>query len=292
MSTVRQKTEEQSQQGQEKSSADQAGLIMCEYERSEQRTAESTAESPPTLIGPDMDSMERPANPIHHILKHKTTSNMAKLQRGDPQLKSEKQVKFGREISESSEDEGPEEVAFEESKSVALKSAEEALRARRREKELLKEKRRKKQLFFQEQKKKSLLSEALLEEFDTVPQKKKKLSVEKEESKNEEKEENMQEIKSQKASRSLQGNCSVMRVKDKAADESLQQSAMDFIRSRLYGPGKDRTTNAELLSLEKKRGANQGAAVQFVNKKLGAEQKAKAEKCNKRFIRKQKLIPS
>ncbi|KAL7876304.1 hypothetical protein AOLI_G00112670 [Acnodon oligacanthus] len=217
---------------------------------------------------------------------------MAKLQRGEPQLESEKRVEFGGEMSESSEDEGPEEVAFEESKLAALKSAEEALRSRRMDKELLKEKRRKRQLFFQEQKKKSLLSEAVLEEFDTVPQKKKKLSVEKEENENEKKEENIEETKSKKASRSLQGNCSVMQVKDKATDVSLQQSAMDFIQSRLYGPGKPRTTNAELLSLEKKRGADQGAAVQFVNEKWGAERKAKAEKCNKRFIRKQKLIPS
>ncbi|KAF7706132.1 hypothetical protein HF521_019386 [Silurus meridionalis] len=70
----------------------------------------------------------------------------------------------------------------------------------------------------------------------------------------------------------------------------MQKSAMDFIKERLYGPGSQRTTNAELLSLQKKRGPNQGAAVQFVDKKLGAEQKAKAVKCNERFIHRQKLL--
>ncbi|XP_072544251.1 uncharacterized protein nol7 [Salminus brasiliensis] len=232
---------------------------------------------------------------------------MAKFQRGESQSKPVKQVKVSEEMSGSSEDEGPDEVAFDESRSAALKSVEEELQAAKREKELLKEKRRKRQQFFQEQKKKRLLSESLLEQFDTVPRKQKKLSDDKdddEEEDDEEEEEEEDEVqeakedlkrpkpKTKKVSRNLQGNCSVIRLKDESADASVQQSAMDFIQARLYGPGTQRTTNAQLLSLEKKRGVKQGAAVQFVNKKWGAEQKAKAEKSNKRFIHRQKLLPS
>ncbi|XP_066537692.1 U3 small nucleolar RNA-associated protein NOL7 [Hoplias malabaricus] len=230
---------------------------------------------------------------------------MARLQHGSPQSAEEtgefEAVTERRDMSDHSEedDEGPEEVGFEESRSTALKSVQEAIKAIRREKELLKEKRRKRQLLFQEQKKKRLLPETLLEEFDTVPQKKKKPSVDKEEEEEEnvekeveEETEEVSETKSTEGSKSLQGNCNVMRVKDESSDASLQQTAMDFVQSRLYGPGTKRTTNAERLSLEKKRGASKGAAAQFVNKKWGAELKAKAEKCNKRFIHKKKLIPS
>uniref|UniRef100_A0A673L7Q4 Nucleolar protein 7 n=1 Tax=Sinocyclocheilus rhinocerous TaxID=307959 RepID=A0A673L7Q4_9TELE len=161
---------------------------------------------------------------------------------------------------ESSDDELPEEVAFDASKSAALKSVKDALDAAKREKNLLKEKRRKRQQLFQEQKKRKLLPQELLEEFDTEPQ-------------------------------NLPVSYRVMRIKDESAAKSLQQRAMDFVQSRLYGSGTKRTTNAELLSLKKKRGPSQGAAVEFANKKLGAYKKARITRSNKRFIRQQKLIP-
>lgn len=41
----------------------------------------------------------------------------------------------------------------------------------------------------------------------------------------------------------LPDSYSVKRVKDETADKSLQQKAMDFIQSRLYGPGTKRTTS-------------------------------------------------
>uniref|UniRef100_A0A8C2AN67 Nucleolar protein 7 n=1 Tax=Cyprinus carpio TaxID=7962 RepID=A0A8C2AN67_CYPCA len=171
---------------------------------------------------------------------------------------------------ESSDDELPEEVAFDASKSVALKSVKDALDAAKREKNLLKEKRRKKQQLFQEQKKRKLLPQELLEEFDTKPQ-----NVHME---------NMSAF-------SLPVSYRVMRIKDESAAKTLQQRATDFVQSRLYGPGTKRTTNAELLSLKKKRGVSQGAAVEFANKKLGACKKARIKRSNKRFIRQQKLIP-
>ncbi|KAK1787175.1 hypothetical protein P4O66_017041 [Electrophorus voltai] len=211
---------------------------------------------------------------------------MAAQQRGVSHSNLE-EITIGQ-MSASSEDEGPEEVAFDASKTVALKSMKDALESVKRGKEQLKEKRRKRQLFFQKQKEKRL-PQTLLEELETVPQKQPKPSDEKDE---EDTEKKAEVKKPARVSKSLQGNCSVMWVKDRSTAYSLQQSAMDFVHARLYGPGTQRTTNAQVLSLERKRGLNQGAAVQFVNKKLGAEQKAKAERTNKRFIRKQKLIPS
>ncbi|XP_051555880.1 nucleolar protein 7 [Myxocyprinus asiaticus] len=188
---------------------------------------------------------------------------------------------------ESSDDELPEEVAFDESKTAALKSVKDALESAKREKNLLKEKRRKRQLLFQEQKKRKCLPEDLLEEFDALPEKRPKTSGS---NKDEEETEDMKSSKT--VSKSLQDSYSVVRLKDGSAAKTMQQSATDFIQSRLYGPGTKRTTNAARLSLQKKRGLNQGAAVEFANKKWGADHKVKAEKSNKRFIQKQKLVPS
>ncbi|KAG7329918.1 hypothetical protein KOW79_006140 [Hemibagrus wyckioides] len=210
---------------------------------------------------------------------------MARLQRGYSEPREEKELR--EEMSDQSDDEGPEEVTFDASKAVALKSVKDARDSVKREKELLKEKRRKRQLLFQEQKKSRLLPEALLEEFETVVQKPPSLPDDQAE---QQKEKKIKMKKSKKVSKRLQGNCRVMRVKDGSGNTSMQKSAMDFIQARLYGSGTQRTTNAELLSLEKKRGLHQGAAVQFTNKEWGADQKAKAEKCNKRFIHRQKLI--
>ncbi|XP_053484097.1 nucleolar protein 7 [Ictalurus furcatus] len=214
---------------------------------------------------------------------------MAKLQRVVSESESEKELR--EKMSDLSDDEGPEEVTFDDSKVVALKSVKDAQDAVKRGKELLKEKRRKRQLLFLEQKKSRLLPETLLEEFDTVAQTPPKLSDKKGEQQHEEKDKKKKK-KKKKVSKSLQDNCKVVRVKDRSANTSMQKSAMAFIQARLYGPGSRRTTNAELLSLEKKRGLNQGAAVQFASKNWGADEKAKAEKYNKRFIQKQKLISS
>uniref|UniRef100_A0A8C2DTP9 Nucleolar protein 7 n=1 Tax=Cyprinus carpio TaxID=7962 RepID=A0A8C2DTP9_CYPCA len=200
---------------------------------------------------------------------------------------------------ESSDDELPEEVAFDASKSVALKSVKDALDAAKREKNLLKEKRRKKQQLFQEQKKRKLLPQELLEEFDTKPQKQTDLSANKgiykkvstKPSHNNKVKEQETGTMPKKTPKSLPVSYRVMRIKDESAAKTLQQRATDFVQSRLYGPGTKRTTNAELLSLKKKRGVSQGAAVEFANKKLGACKKARIKRSNKRFIRQQKLIP-
>ncbi|CAM4591420.1 unnamed protein product [Leuciscus chuanchicus] len=186
---------------------------------------------------------------------------------------------------ESSDDELPEEVTFDASKSAALKSVKDALESAKREKNLLKEKRRKRQQLFQEQKTRKRLPEDLLEEFDTEPQKPAELS-------DNVKDDEETNATSETNSKSLPDSYSVKRVKDESAAKSLQQSAIDFIQSRLYGPGTKRTSNAELLSLKMKKGAGQGASVEFVNKKYSADLKKKITKSNKRFIHKQKMVPS
>lgn len=209
---------------------------------------------------------------------------------------------------ESSDDEAPEEVNFEESKASALQSRKDALETSRREKDLLKERRRKRHELFQEQKKKRLLPVDILEEIDVVPPKNRPR-------RQDEKEKNEQEAGSpgdggggegsgedevtakktekggnQTNARSLKGNYSVMRVKDRPSTSSQQKAAMDFIQSRLYGPGSQRTTTNELLSLEKKKGRNKGAAVGFVKKGWAAKHKEKAERSKQQWIRKQ--VPS
>ncbi|XP_034064189.1 E3 ubiquitin-protein ligase TRIM58 isoform X2 [Gymnodraco acuticeps] len=100
-------------------------------------------------------------------------ANMVKKQRGvtSSSLKMEKHSNNFNLILESSDDEAPEEVTFEDSKAQALKSMKLALDTARRDKELLKEKRKKRQELFQEQKKRKLLPAAVLEEIDSKKQK-------------------------------------------------------------------------------------------------------------------------
>uniref|UniRef100_A0A4W5NRL4 Nucleolar protein 7 n=1 Tax=Hucho hucho TaxID=62062 RepID=A0A4W5NRL4_9TELE len=167
-----------------------------------------------------------------------------------------------------------------------------------REKDLLKEKRRKRQELFQEQKKRRLLPAHVLEEIDTAPSKKQKLPGDQAESNNEEASEGSKEGYEKETKegfkgniRSLKGKYNIMRVADQSSTNSQQQTAMDFIQARLYGPGSQRTTNNKHLSLQNKRGPNKSAAVQFVNKKWGTEKKAKAEKLKKQWIHKHK-VPS
>ncbi|TRY97647.1 hypothetical protein DNTS_035470 [Danionella cerebrum] len=184
----------------------------------------------------------------------------------------------------SSDDDLPEEVSFDASKRAALKSVKDALESAKRERNLLKEKRRKRQQFFEEQKK--LLPKELLEEFSTHQPKQPDVTESKED------EEERDDSSETNISPSLPENYSVKRVKDESASKSLQQNAMDFIQSHLYGPGTRRTTNEQLLSLKMKRGENQGKAVNFVNKNLAADARARYVKRNRRYIHKRKLIPS
>ncbi|XP_062260727.1 nucleolar protein 7 [Platichthys flesus] len=192
---------------------------------------------------------------------------------------------------ESSDDEGPEELTFEESKLAALRCVKEALDSARREKEQLKEKRRRRQELFQEQKKRKLLPADVLEEIDDSTSKKQKPSEH--EGEEQPKKKKQKKKKSGKLAhiRNLKGNYKVVTVKEPAAVTFQQQAAEAFIQSRLYGPGSGRTTNNELLSLQNKKGKNKSAAVQFVKKDWASKERVKAEKLKKRWLQKQQ-IPS
>ncbi|KAM6954042.1 U3 small nucleolar RNA-associated protein NOL7 [Aplochiton taeniatus] len=186
---------------------------------------------------------------------------MAKKQHGtvatlSRKIHSEKMTNNFNETFDSSDEDAPEEVTFEDSKASALQSIKEALETARREKLLLKEKRRRRQELFQEQKKKRLLPADVLEEIDSVQP-------------------------------NLKGNYSVVTVKHPTPVMSQQKAAMDFLQSRLYGPESRRTTSSELLSLQNKTAPKKSAAVQFVKKDWAKEPKLKAEKLKKQWIHKQ-----
>ncbi|XP_008304623.1 nucleolar protein 7 [Stegastes partitus] len=232
---------------------------------------------------------------------------MAKKQRGKTASSSktahkEKTTENLNMILESSDDEAPEEVTFEDSKVQALRSMQQALDTARREKELLKEKRRKRQELFQEQKKRKLLPTDVLEEIDSSATKKQKQATDEAEEEQQEEEEDKDEkgkrrekkkkTKKSAHSRNLKGNYTVTTTNDRTLTSFQQQAAEDFIKSRLYGPGSCRTTSNELLSLQNKKGTNKSAAVQFVKKDWACKQKAKAEMLKKRWIHKQRFPSS
>uniref|UniRef100_A0A3Q1GUE9 Nucleolar protein 7 n=1 Tax=Acanthochromis polyacanthus TaxID=80966 RepID=A0A3Q1GUE9_9TELE len=197
-------------------------------------------------------------------------ANMAKKkQRGKEALSAgEKTAKNLDVVLESSDDEAPEEVTFQDSRLEALRRLKEALDTERREKELLKEKRRKRQELFQEQKKRKLFPAEALEEIHSSALKKQKQS---EDEAGEEKETTKKKKKTTKSahSRTLKGSYTVRTMEDQTSTFFQQQAAEEFLQSRLYGAGSCRTTSNELLSLQNKKGTNQSAALQFVRKDWG-----------------------
>ncbi|KAL0966729.1 hypothetical protein UPYG_G00299390 [Umbra pygmaea] len=184
-------------------------------------------------------------------------------------------------IMDSSDEDGPEEQTFEDSKTSALQSMKDALASAKREKDLLKEKRRKRQELFQEQKRRKLLPVEILEEIGTAPSKKNELqglevsavSNNEEASCSEEEIEVSEEVTETKLNIKKKihrlENYSVKVVGADTKANSQQQAALDFIQSRLYGPGVQRMTTNQLLSVQNKRGQNKSAAVQFVNERWG-----------------------
>ncbi|XP_008433022.1 nucleolar protein 7 [Poecilia reticulata] len=218
--------------------------------------------------------------------------NMAKKQRGkgaslQKKAENEKAADNFQLALDSSDDDAPEEVTFEDSKARAVESLKLALETAKREKELLKEKRRKRQEFFQEQKKKKLLSADVLEEIDSVPSKKQKQADDEDEE-----EEEKKKTKKPSGVRNLRGSYTVSTVTDREQSDYQRQAAEDFIQSRLYGPGSCRSSNNEMLSLRNKTRADKSAAVQFVKKDWACKEKAKAEKMKKRWIHKQQIPTS
>ncbi|MBN3272929.1 NOL7 protein, partial [Polyodon spathula] len=192
--------------------------------------------------------------------------------------------------ADSSDDEdAPEEVTFEKAKADAVRSMRNALDTIKRDKELLKEKRRKRQELFQQQKKRKLLSEDVLEEIELAYTKKRK-TLDSEEQEKESEEDESSEDEDEVVNARLKDSYKAVRLKDQIDANARQESASDFIRSRLYGPGTNRTTTNHMLSLKNKTGMNKTAAVQFVDKNWGSEKKGEAEKFKKRWIQNQNMI--
>uniref|UniRef100_A0A3B5MQN9 Nucleolar protein 7 n=1 Tax=Xiphophorus couchianus TaxID=32473 RepID=A0A3B5MQN9_9TELE len=175
--------------------------------------------------------------------------NMANKQRGEgTSVEKKAENKKGADdfnlALDSSDDEAPEEVTFEDSKARAVESLKLALDTARREKELLKEKRRKRQEFFQEQK-------VCLTFFSCII--------------------NISFLYKLGANfYAITGSYTVSTVTDRGQSDYQRQAAEDFIQSRLYGPGSCRSSNNEMLSLQNKTRADKSAAVQFVKKDWGA----------------------
>ncbi|KAG7524262.1 nucleolar protein 7 [Solea senegalensis] len=213
---------------------------------------------------------------------------MAKKQRGETVVSAENMEEHAENFSlllNSSDDEAPEEVTFEESKSEALRSINEVLHTARREKEALREKRRRRHELFQEQKKRHLLPDDVLEEMGSAAWSRRKRPEDPAEDEDGERREKRQ--KKLPDSRNFKGSYTVTTVKEGTSVSVQQQAAEDFIKSRLYGPGSCRTTNNELLSLQNKKCLNKSPAVQFVRKDWASKERVKAEKLKKRWLHKQ-----
>ncbi|MBN3324673.1 NOL7 protein, partial [Atractosteus spatula] len=216
---------------------------------------------------------------------------------------SEKEMlNLGAESSGDEDEEAPEEVTFEAAKAVAEQRVRDAIESVRRDKETLKQKRRERQELFKEQKKRKLLPEDVLEEIESsVPGKPKTSEVQEQDESGEEGEEDIgpedgesgqfeeeeTEVEQNEQCRMKQ-NYKVQRVKDHSLAKAQQTSACDFITSRLYGSGSNRTTTNQLLSLQNKTAKNKRAAVQFIDKQWDSKEKGKAELFKKRWIHKQR----
>ncbi|XP_023671308.1 U3 small nucleolar RNA-associated protein NOL7 [Paramormyrops kingsleyae] len=232
---------------------------------------------------------------------------MADKRRGDAGVRkrkseSKKMTEHLQLGVDSSDDEAPDEVTFEDSKAVALRSMKEAIDSARRDKELLKEKRRRKQQLFEEQKKRRRLPDEILEEIDSASSKNPKgpkakdseeVSKEEEEEGSDSQEEEEQEMttvtsgkkkKKRIKKRRIKGGYAVMRVQDQPVTSKQQQRAAEFLQSRLYSPQSNRAPVNHFLSLENKRAQNKGAAVVFVSKQWGENQKTKAANFKKRWL--------
>ncbi|RXM98094.1 Nucleolar protein 7 [Acipenser ruthenus] len=185
---------------------------------------------------------------------------MATKQRGGVDVRRKKKrnidvkaiVDLGADYSDDDDDDdAPEEVTFEKAKADAVRSMRNAL--------------------------------------DTIKRKGKTLDSEeqeKEESEEDEESEDEEEVVNAR----LKESYKAVRLKDQIDANARQESASDFIKSRLYGPGTNRTTTNHMLSLKNKTGMNKTAAVQFVDKKWGSEKKGEAEKFKKRWIHNQNMV--
>ncbi|XP_056377182.1 nucleolar protein 7 [Hyla sarda] len=192
---------------------------------------------------------------------------------------------------ESEEDDAPEEVTFQSAKSQAQESARARREAVIREKALLKEKRKRKEELFKEQKKKKLLSDDILQSITSHPEKREEANKQHEEKKTKGNEGTVgkKHVKKVLPRKRLQNNYQVVQLEEYSSRNLLQQRAKSFIRGKLYGKNKNRTTASEFLSLSRKTSFIKKPAVQFVDHAWDEEMKAKAEKFNLQWAHRKKL---
>ncbi|XP_075684534.1 U3 small nucleolar RNA-associated protein NOL7 [Rhinoderma darwinii] len=192
---------------------------------------------------------------------------------------------------ESEEDEAPEEVTFQSAKSSAEESARARREAANREKALLKEKRKRKEELFKEQKKSKLLPDAILQSISSLPDKREESS---EQLEDQNKTGNGGHVKKTYAKKllprkRLQNNYKVTTLEEYSARDLLQERAKSFIKRKLYGKTKNRTTANDFLSISRKRGSIKKPAAQFTDNSWGEENKQRAAKFNLIWADRQKL---
>ncbi|XP_010706748.1 nucleolar protein 7, partial [Meleagris gallopavo] len=153
--------------------------------------------------------------------------------------------------------------------------------------------RRRRQELFTEQKRRKLLPEALLQELAAAP-----LARAEEPSPapapdkrpergsaKQRKDRIPGQVKKDKAGGTRsKGNYIAVHLKDGNLTGLHQQTAKDFIRDQLYGPGTNRTSANEFFSTANKKDPIKKAAVQFVDKSWGLEKKQRAAKFTKSWV--------
>ncbi|XP_069469647.1 U3 small nucleolar RNA-associated protein NOL7 [Ambystoma mexicanum] len=194
-----------------------------------------------------------------------------------------------------SDEDAPEQLTFQRGREEEAQSQKRKNQAIQREKALLKEKRRRHEELFREQKKRKLLPVEVLEEVASLPQKRleeKPTAQEKEKdaAESEGGSEKSDDDEKEEASDDEVPNYTAMRLKEQDQSSLQQQSAKDFIKNRLYGPGSNRTTVNQFFSNANKKGTTKKPAVQFVNKAWGAEKKRKATHFKSRWLHKQRVL--
>ncbi|KAG8571813.1 hypothetical protein GDO81_011789 [Engystomops pustulosus] len=191
---------------------------------------------------------------------------------------------------ESEEDEAPEEVTFQSAKTQAGESARALREEAIREKALLKEKRKRKEELFKEQKKKKLLSDDILQSISSLPEKRDESSQQQNQKNKEDKSRvSKKRRKALLPRKRLKNNYKVARLEDYSSNNLLRDRAETFLKRKLFGNSKNRTTANEFLSISNKRSVVKKPAVLFTDNNWGKESKLKAAKLNLRWMNRKKL---
>nr|XP_033790520.1 nucleolar protein 7 [Geotrypetes seraphini] len=197
-----------------------------------------------------------------------------------------------RRAGESGDEEAPEELSFRKAKAEAVEKRRLAAESAQREKALLKEKRRRREELFKEQKKRKLLPNTVLEEITSTcrPRADEECTIQEQGDDMENAATSSEDSEAEAVNARLQESYRAVHLKAHDQLSLQEQAAKDFIQSRLYGPGSNRTTVNHLFSLTNKRGLVKKPAMQFVDNTWGTEKKQKAKRFKLHWIHKQRTI--